>query len=239
MQLSKFTIQSTILKQARKIYVWKPKGFSDKKLSVLYLLDGGLDERMKFVVDIVHRLIVSQIINPVLIIGIENIERNYDFTNHTTVRKDRKWVPKFGNANRFKRFLLDELFPFVDKNYNVNFDRTIIGESLGGLLVMDLMYHNSDQFQNYISIDPSLWWNKEELLNQLITTFDVHQLLDKKVWVSGSSTQSIRKVTFVLDKFINDKLDQSNYHYAVDDNETHFTIYQSHLEKALIWIFKK
>jgi predicted alpha/beta superfamily hydrolase len=42
----------------------------------------------------------------------------------------------------------------------------LIGHSFGGLAVMQTFVHHNDLFNAYICIDPSMWWDKEKLLNQ-------------------------------------------------------------------------
>lgn len=112
--IESFQISSKILKQDRTINVWIPNDFKDDDLPVLYLLDGGLQEKFNHIQQLLIHLINENKIKPVLLVGIENIERNYDFTGNTTVRRDRKWVPKYGNASRFKRFITEELIPTID-----------------------------------------------------------------------------------------------------------------------------
>ena len=235
-----FIISSKILKQDRVINAWRPKEFNNQSLPILYLLDGGLNEKFNEIKDLLEHLIKQNTIKPIQLIGIENIGRNYDFTQTTTVRKDRKWVPKYGNAPRFKRFIIEELIPTIDTKFNTNQENSIVGESLGGLFVMDLMYHHLEHFQGFISIDPSLWWNNHQLFEEFLNSFDIRKLESKKIWISASKTQSISIYT---DQFIK-KIEQhtnSNLtvHYHKDSNQTHFTIFKSSVREALNWMFSK
>ena len=42
--------------------------------------------------------------------------------------------------------------------------KTLIGQSLGGLLATEILFKNPDLFDNYIIASPSLWWDDESLL---------------------------------------------------------------------------
>lgn len=230
-------INSLFLKQIRTINCCIPKGFENVELPLLFLLDGGEDEKLPFVLEKISTLLEANKIKPFIIIGIENKDRNFDFTHHTSVRKDRKWVPKFGNATRFKRFIAEELIPTIDAQYKTTESRTIIGESLGGLLVLDFMLNDSDLFQQYIALDPSLWWNNQILLYLFKSQLEEEKVSDLKLWLSSSGTQAIKIGTDALDEILHNKL--KSYTYHIDLNQTHFTIFENDFSSAILWTFKR
>lgn len=230
-------ISSSILKQSRSINVSIPKAYLTDELPVLFLLDGGKSEQLDFVLKIVSEVLNEGNIQPFIIVGIENIDRNFDFTNRTSVRKDRKWEPKFGNAHRFKAFIVSELIPFIEENYLVTKNRTIIGESLGGLLVMDILYNYRNEFSNFIAIDPSLWWNDNEILKRFDTELKFNDLSNFSLWISSSKNKVIWDVTHSFDQWIRDKISNSNYWFEEDEEQTHFTIFKAHIKKALLWVY--
>jgi len=47
--------------------------------------------------------------------------------------------------------------------------KTIIGESLGGLLATEILFTKPSLFNKYIIISPSLWWDEGSLLNHSTT----------------------------------------------------------------------
>ena len=68
--------------------------------------------------------------------------------------------PGSGEADRFLRFIREELTPFIDATYRTEpADRTLVGGSLGGLFVMYVMLRAPDAFQQYVASSPSLWWD--------------------------------------------------------------------------------
>lgn len=214
-------LYSEFLNQERNIFVWIPERFKNESLPVLYLLDGGINEKFKQISKLINELIISNYIQPLMIVGIENINRNFDFTRNTNVVKDKKWVPEYGNADNFEKFIVLELLPHISKNYKTNNSKTIVGESLGGLLVMDILFYLPHYFDSYLE------------------KFDFNLLENKKIWISSSKTVSISKFTDQFVKKLQEKDNlKSNLNYLHDSSQNHFTIFNSSIESALIWTFK-
>jgi len=61
--------------------------------------------------------------------------------------------PLAGGADNFKKFMQEELVPFIDSNYRtVKNDRTIAGLSFGGLFAAYVLFAEPSLFQRYILI---------------------------------------------------------------------------------------
>ncbi|MEJ7682540.1 MAG: alpha/beta hydrolase-fold protein [Segetibacter sp.] len=56
--------------------------------------------------------------------------------------------------------------PFIEKNYKTNSSKTIIGQSLGGLLATEILLTKPSLFNKYIIVSPSLWWDNGSLLKK-------------------------------------------------------------------------
>jgi predicted alpha/beta superfamily hydrolase len=163
------TIKSKVLSENRTLNVYMPEGYSAKDTityPVIYLLDGSADE------DFIHIAGLVQYCNfpwinslpKSIVVGIANVDRRRDYTFPTTIEKDKKDFPTTGGSAKFIEFLEKEVQPFITKNYKTNNNRTIIGQSLGGLLATEILLKKPELFSTYIIISPSLWWNKESLL---------------------------------------------------------------------------
>ena len=73
----------------------------------------------------------------------------------------REWNPPLG-AGRGPRLLAaiaNEIIPFIEENFAVTADRTIIGWSLGGLFALYALFHEPRVFSRYLVVSPSLWWD--------------------------------------------------------------------------------
>ena len=162
-------IDSEILGEKRIVNIYLPNGYSDdspKQYPVIYLLDGSADEDFIHIAGIVQFGSFSWInmIPETIIVGIGNIDRKKDFTFPTTNEKDKLDFPTTGKSENFMNFIESELQPLIDKRFKTTKTKTIIGQSLGGLLATEILFKRPDLFDNYIIISPSLWWDDESLL---------------------------------------------------------------------------
>jgi uncharacterized protein len=70
-----------------------------------------------------------------------------------------------GGANAFLSFLRNELKPFIASRYPTNQgDQTLVGVSLAGLFALETLMSGAQDFNRYIVISPSLWWNDRAIL---------------------------------------------------------------------------
>jgi uncharacterized protein len=161
---------STVLSEKRILNIYLPEGYNPDdslRYPVVYLLDGSADE------DFIHITGLFQFnsfswINRVpksIIVGIANVDRRRDFTFPTSIGSDRKKYPTTGHSDRFIEFIASELQPFIEKKYKTTASKTIIGESLGGLLATEILIKRPILFNRYIIVSPSLWWDDGSLLN--------------------------------------------------------------------------
>ena len=161
-----FTIDSRGLAERRTINVYTPPGYATagRAFPVLYMPDGGLAEDFPHVVNTIDSLIRLERIRPVVVVGIENTERRRDLTGPTTVKSDSAIAPRVGGSAAFRAFLRDELMPEVNKRYRTTGETTIVGESLAGLFIVETLLLEPTLFRRYIALDPSVWWNRGELV---------------------------------------------------------------------------
>ena len=161
------TLHSQILNEDRILNIYLPHNYStSKKYPVIYLLDGSIDEDFIHIAGLVQFGSFSwiDIIPETIVVGISNVDRKRDFTYPTHNKKDKKDFPTTGKSETFMNFIEKEVQPFVDKNYATSSFKTLIGQSLGGLLATEILFKKPDLFDNYIIASPSLWWDDESLL---------------------------------------------------------------------------
>jgi predicted alpha/beta superfamily hydrolase len=164
-------IHSVELGEDRTLNIYFPEGYKQQdttRYPVIYLLDGSADEDFIHVVGLVqfnnfpwvNRLPKS------IVVGIANVDRTRDFTYPTTVKEDIKRYPTTGHSDKFIAFVANELQPYIEKHYKTSSSKTIIGESLGGLLATEILFKQPNLFNKYIIISPSIWWDNGSLLKQ-------------------------------------------------------------------------
>lgn len=70
-------------------------------------------------------------------------------------------APAFGEAEGYRRFIADEVFPLVAQHYRADMDRKIFsGHSYGSLLGLHILFKEPSMFNHYILGSPSLWYGK-------------------------------------------------------------------------------
>jgi len=162
--------RSKFLRNQRDLIVYLPPGYeeqSGRHFPVLYLHDGqnlfdgttsfipGMDWHVGPTAD--HAIHSGQVA-PLIIVGMYNTKariREYTPTQ----------VPKLGGgrADRYAKFLLEEVKPFVDQEYRTLSGPAhtgIGGSSLGGLVSLYLGLKHSRIFGRIAALSPSVWWNQ-------------------------------------------------------------------------------
>jgi predicted alpha/beta superfamily hydrolase len=167
--------RSRFLRNQRDLVVYLPPGYDDqpwRSFPVLYLHDGqnlfdgatsfipGMDWHVGQTAD---NLILSDAVQPLIIVGIYNVgkSRIYEYTPTKT--------PKLGGgrADRYAKFLIQEVMPFVQRQYRVVPDPSTTGmggSSLGGLVSLYLGLKMPRIFGRLAALSPSVWWNQRIIL---------------------------------------------------------------------------
>lgn len=231
-------INSTHLHEKRILNIYLPDGYSPSDTSrypVIYLLDGSADE------DFIHIAGLVQFSNfpwinllpKTIVVGIANTDRKRDFTFPSTLESDKKYLPTAGGSASFISFLEKELQPFIKTKYKANNDKTLIGQSLGGLLATEILLTHPTLFNTYIIISPSVWWNNGSLLKQTGTVFQEGFTTPTKVYIGvgkeGLAPGENPRVMEVDANLLAEKLKgfKSNYlnvHFDYLPHEDHSTI---------------
>jgi uncharacterized protein len=164
-------IQSKQLKENRILNIYLPDGYDKNdtiRYPVIYLLDGSNDEDFIHVVGIVqfNTFPWIHLMPKSIVVGIATVDRRRDFTYPTTIENDKINYPTTGHSENFIRFIEQELQPYIAKKYKTNTLKTIIGQSLGGLLATEILLKKPALFDKYIIVSPSLWWDNGSLLNK-------------------------------------------------------------------------
>lgn len=163
-------ILSTELQENRILNIYLPHGYSpdsSKTYPVIYVLDGSAHEDFLHIVGLVQFGSYSWInlVEESIVVGIENVDRKKDFTFKAKDRKLRKEVPTSGGSDAFMNFIEKEVQPYVASNYTISKARTLIGQSLGGLLASEIIIKRPNLFDKYIIVSPSIWWDNNALLD--------------------------------------------------------------------------
>lgn len=175
------SLRSEQLRETRIINVYLPQSYAQATTAtypVIYLLDGSADE------DFIHIAGLVQYFNfpwinrfpESIVVGIANTNRKRDFTFPVTnldflapLGFDKKSFPDHSGSAAFISFIEKELQPYIARHYRVNASKTLIGQSLGGLLATEVLLKHTPLFDTYIILSPSLWWGNGALLGHAST----------------------------------------------------------------------
>lgn len=162
-------IVSAELNEHRQLNIYLPPSYHSNDTAhypVIYLLDGGTDEDFIHVVGLVQFNSFEWIgrLPESIVVGITNTDRKRDFTFPTVLPAARKQYPTTGGSSAFISFLELELQPYIQSHFRTSQSRTLIGESLGGLLASEILISRPSLFDRYIIVSPSIWWDNGSLL---------------------------------------------------------------------------
>ena len=179
-------LRSEALDELRVLNVYLPPKYeaSDKRYPVIYLLDGTAHEDYHHMTGLVQFLVMYELMPESIVVGIANVDRYRDFTHATKVAKDRERLPTGGGSARFIRFLEKELQPYIESKYRTGTERTIIGQSMGGLLATEILIDHPSLFDSYVIVSPSLWWDGGSLVTRAPDALRSHKEFAKRVFVT-------------------------------------------------------
>ena len=143
----KESICSEVLGENRQVLIGLPKGYEESKKSypVVYRLDGDID-LFSETVGIINRLTyINELIPEMIVVMIENTDRNRDMMPVKTSFFDSR--PGAGN---FKKFFDEELIPHINSLFRTTDEKVLCGQSLSAVFTLYYFLTDSDTFDSYI-----------------------------------------------------------------------------------------
>ena len=238
------TFPSQVLGQERVLNVRLPDGYADSSLAypVIYVLDGGTNEDFPHTAGLVQFLNMYGLVPQSIVVGIANNGRSryHDFTGPTESDSDKVWIPTYGGSEAFIRFLAEEVQPLVQLKYRTNGRRTLIGQSLGGLLGTEVLFTRPELFDDYILVSPSLWWNNGELAAQADAWVKAHAALPKRVFMASARDDAMMQPQIdAVAKAFKGARSPLEFHYEHFPQESHMTILHRAECKAFEWLYPR
>lgn len=222
------SIQSKILGEQRKIWVYVPDGepggiYEKQRYPVVYLLDG--DAHFYSVVGMIQQLsqVNGNTICPeMIVVGIPNTDRTRDLTPTHIVSDlpmmDSASSVNSGGGEKFISFIAKELIPYIDSLYPTEPYRMLIGHSFGGLTVINTVIHHTNLFNSYVAIDPSMWWDNGMFLKETKSALATKDFKGTTLFLGiantmpdGMDTLSARTDTTLDTKHIRSILELNSY----------------------------
>lgn len=234
------------------IQVGLPIGYSPSKKAypILYVLDG--DKSFGMTKEIADWLMWSKEIKDIIVVGISYGQgmdawwnkRARDYTHCADTIIFKGWFKQTGGAENFLKFIKNELFPVINKNYKTNQDSTaIMGISLGGMLNTYVLFTQPDLFKGYIIIAPCLVWNNKSILKMEEEYFSNHKDLNKLVYMTYGSLDSkeviINSTNELMQTIQKRNYERLRFATRIFEGETHISVFPTALTNGLKSIFER
>lgn len=157
-----YHLDSSVLGESRVIDVALPAGYDANpsvRYPVLYVLDGEFEGAPAITITRFYATMGR--LPPMIVVGIRNTARTRDLTPAPVAGfKLPPEAEAAGGADRFLRFLADELAPWVERSYRTAPMRVLVGHSLGGLFALHALAIRPQLFTGYLVMEPATWWNQ-------------------------------------------------------------------------------
>ncbi|MGQ8776483.1 alpha/beta hydrolase [Serratia sp. NA_112.1] len=162
---------------------------------VVYLLDGNA-VLMELNANLLARL-AAQKQPPVLVLlsydnelRIDAHGRSYDYTP-APLQTGGMWAN--GGADAFLKLIESQIKPAVAAKVTIDAQRqTLWGHSYGGLFVLHTLLTQPAAFQNYVAVEPSLWWGKGFILQEAQRVIERHPAMSAHLWLWTGSGEKMR-----------------------------------------------
>lgn len=162
----------------RTVRVWLPPGYdadTTRRHPVLYFHDGNnvLDEATAFigiewgVDESADRLVRGGRVPPFIVVAVDNTP---DRMSEYTPAADRRHGG--GGADRYARFLIEALKPFIDRTYRTRPEpgaTGVVGSSLGGIVSLWLGLEHPEVFGLVGAVSTAAWWADGDLARRVAT----------------------------------------------------------------------
>jgi predicted alpha/beta superfamily hydrolase len=171
----KQTIHSVLLEEERPYWVHLPVSYGkdpNQRYPVVVILDGETNGR--WVPGILDFMATRYRMPEVIALGIYSSDPAYDLPTDARVRDStptnsvieydgtiQEVYRPSGGADRFLRFVGEELMPMIDGRYRTEPRRVMVGHSLMGTLVTHAFLTSNPHFQAYVAVDACFWWDNQ------------------------------------------------------------------------------
>lgn len=183
--------------------------------------------------------------------------RRRDYT--PTANGDREAVsdmpgrePVYGEAEAYRRFIGDEVFPLIAQHYRADMTRKIYaGHSYGGLFGLHVLFTEPRMFEKYIIGSPSLWFDQRVAFASERKYATGHTDLPAKVFLAVASFETLnfkssnprynKTVDMVRDlQALQHVLESRSYRNlqvqtTIIQDEDHLTVFPAMITRGLKW----
>lgn len=226
-----------------------PRSYSrdkDKTYPVVYLLDGSY--AFQVASGATRFAMNSGAMDEAILVAIgysQNSKGSSSRIRDYTPSKAKDWQLETGKAEQHAAFIRDNVFAYMQSNYRVTpKQRTLVGNSLGGLFAAYVLFTQPNMFESYIIGSPSVWFDNESILSQPITKAkqDVRVYLSvgsKETPEFGEGQDMVTGANKLADKIRQSNVEQLQLEFSIIDGAKHATAFPTTLIQGLDWLYAK
>ena len=233
------------LKTTRRIWIYLPKDYetSHKKYDVMYLQDAQnlFDDATSYAgewqVDETLNKIFEKTGKSLIVVGIDNGgEKRIE---ELSPYKNAKYGG--GNGDNYVKFIVENLKPFIDKNYRTKPQRkytTIGGSSLGALISVYAAVKYPETFGKVLAFSSAFWFNAKEL-NEFISSSKVNLKQQKYYFIQGKHEDEDmeEQTNRVIENLKSKNVKPKNIFLKIDEDGKHNEMYwRREFEGAVLWL---
>lgn len=166
------------------VYVYLPADYqeSTRRYPVIYLHDGNdmflapkphlLDDQTMMLDVVMDHMVASGTIEPAILVGVvpSVVGRNVELPHLAREEDTFFGAGRGGGVEDYYQFLATQLKVYIDSQYRTDPSPAatgIGGASFGGLASLYMAYRHPETFGMCYCMSPSLWWDKQSLLEEL------------------------------------------------------------------------
>jgi predicted alpha/beta superfamily hydrolase len=223
-----YHLHSSVLGEDRVVNVVLPDGYAAnraRRYPVLYVIDGGVDQ------DLIHISGTEKLgaawgrSADAIIVGIVTKDRRRELVGPTADAELLKQYPTAGHSAEFRRFIRDEVKPFVTSRFRTSGSNAVIGESLAGLFIVETYLTEPDLFGAYGAVSPSTWWDKEALSLTAASKVGAAQAKHPLYLAVGKEGAEVTRADGRIVSALRGKVQR--WCYAEHPDQVHSTIYHA------------
>lgn len=230
---------------AYKIYLSFPSSYQTntaQKYPAIFLLDA--DYSFALARQITDHLSDRKKLPETLLIGVA-----YDGPPNYKIHRTRDYTPTFvadggygavfqqysGGGANFLNFLKNELIPYIKNNFRIS-STALVGHSFGGLFTSLVFLNDSEAFDNYIAVSPSLWYDKHYIFRNY-SKFKFSNKNSKRIFLCIGDKENNGENRMVDDTVEMQKIfnkSKINSNLEIISGEDHNTVFPSGFTRGVL-----
>ena len=202
----------------------------EARFPVVYLLDGGPEQDFAHIAGIAQSREMNGTFAPFILVGIQSTDRRHFFTPPAAdvAAYEEALAATPGGSATYREFLRYELKPLVEASFRTNGRSAVIGESLGGLFVVETLLRDPTLFDDYIAISPSMWWEAMQFGREAAGYLDAMPAGERRLYLTVANEgfwhrEGMERLVDALRDHAHDDLQWT--YVPVGDSETHASIF--------------